>query len=141
MSRTGLITWVNIENIGGKVQVCKFARKWKNSMKLTMWRVVVVLNMYTKFREKYSPSPFIHSIVANPRVHIKDNNNSPHEKFHRFSFPFSSKCRDLNFAPYVLYIYPCYEKTYVTQTVSLDYLCFNQMATIRLLYFMLLLPY
>ena len=28
-------------------------------MKLTMWRVVVVLNMYTKFREKQSPSPFL----------------------------------------------------------------------------------
>ena len=66
VSRTGLITWVNIENIGGEVQVCKFARKWKKSMKLTMWRVVVVLNMYTKFREKYSHSPFIHSIVAKP---------------------------------------------------------------------------
>ena len=30
-------------------------------MKLTMWRFVVVLNMYTKFREKYSSSPFLHS--------------------------------------------------------------------------------
>ena len=28
-------------------------------MKLTMWRVVVVLNMYTKFWEKQSPSPFL----------------------------------------------------------------------------------
>ena len=28
-------------------------------MKLTMWRVVVVLNMYTKFRGKYSPSSFL----------------------------------------------------------------------------------
>ena len=43
------------------------------------------------------------------RVHIKDNNNSPHGKFHRFLFPFSSKFPDLNFAPYVLYIYSCYE--------------------------------
>ena len=34
-------------------------------------------------------------------VHIKDNNNSPHGKFHRFLFPFSSKFPDLNFAPYV----------------------------------------
>ena len=43
------------------------------------------------------------------RVHIKDNNNSPHGKFHRFLFPFSSKFPDLNFAPYVPYIYSCYE--------------------------------
>ena len=42
-------------------------------------------------------------------LHIKDNNNSPHGKFHRFLFPFSSKFPDLNFAPYVLYIYSCYE--------------------------------
>ena len=28
-------------------------------MKLAIWRAVVVLNMYTKFREKYSPSPFL----------------------------------------------------------------------------------
>ena len=33
-------------------------------------------------------------------MHIKDNNNSPHVKFHRFLFPFSSKFLDLNFAPY-----------------------------------------
>ena len=40
------------------------------------------------------------------RVHIKDNNNSPRGKFHRFLFrgPFSDKFPDLNFAPYVLYI-------------------------------------
>ena len=38
------------------------------------------------------------------RVHIKDSNNLPHDKFHRFLFPFSSKFPDLNFAPYVLYI-------------------------------------
>ena len=37
------------------------------------------------------------------------NNNSPHGKSHRFLFPFSSKFPDLNFAPYVLYIYSCYE--------------------------------
>ena len=35
------------------------------------------------------------------RIHIKDN-NSPHGKFHRFLFPFSSKFSDLNFASYVL---------------------------------------
>ena len=43
------------------------------------------------------------------RLHIKDNNNSPHSKFHRFLFPFSSKFPDLNFAPYVFFIYSCYE--------------------------------
>ena len=35
---------------------------------------------------------------------LKDNNNSPHGKFHRFSRKFS----DLNFASSVLYICPCY---------------------------------
>ena len=60
--------------------------------------------MHTKFREKYSASSFLHSIL-----HITDNNNSPHGKFHRFLFSFSSKFPDLNFAPYVLYIYSCYE--------------------------------
>ena len=42
-------------------------------------------------------------------LHIKDNNNSPRGKFHRFLFPLSSKFPDLNFAPYVLYIYSCHE--------------------------------
>ena len=51
------------------------------------------------------------------RVRIKDNNSSPHGKFYRFLFPFSSKFSDLNFASYVLYIY--------LHTVSLGYLCFN----------------
>ena len=41
------------------------------------------------------------------RVRIKDNNSSPHGKFHRFLFPFSSKFPDLNIASYVLYIYQC----------------------------------
>ena len=39
------------------------------------------------------------------RVRIKDNNSSPHGKFYRFLFPFSSKFSYLNFASYVLYIY------------------------------------
>ena len=47
-------------------------------------------------------------------VRIKDNNSSPHGKFYRFLFPFSSKFSDLNFASYVLYIY--------LHTVSLGYL-------------------
>ena len=36
-------------------------------------------------------------------MRIKDNNNSPHGKFHRFLFPSSSKFIDLNFTSYVLY--------------------------------------
>ena len=44
----------------------------------------------------------------NLRVRIKDNNTSPHGKFHRFLFPFSRKFPDLNFSSNVLYIYPCY---------------------------------
>ena len=36
--------------------------------------------------------------------------NSRHGKSHRFLFPFSSKFPDLNFAPYVLYIYLNYIK-------------------------------
>ena len=50
------------------------------------------------------------------RARIKDNNSSPHGKFYRFLFPFSSKFSDLNFASYVLYILI---PTYVTHTVSL----------------------
>ena len=64
-------------------------------MKFTMWRVAVVLNTYRKGDEDYF-SPKL-------RVRIKGNNNSPHGKFHRFLFPFSSKFPDLNFASYVLY--------------------------------------
>ena len=40
----------------------------------------------------------------NLRIRIKDNNSSPHGKFYRFLFPFSSKFSDLNFASYVFYI-------------------------------------
>ena len=40
-----------------------------------------------------------------PFVRIKVNNSSPHGKFYRFLFPFSSKFSDLNFASYVLYNY------------------------------------
>ena len=41
-------------------------------------------------------------------VRIKDKNNSPHGKFHRFLFPFSSKFSDLNITSYVLCIYLYY---------------------------------
>ena len=45
-----------------------------------------------------------------PKLRLRDikvNNNSPHGKFHRFLFPFSSKFPDLNFALSVLCIYSC----------------------------------
>ena len=58
------------------------------------------------------------------RVRIKDNKNSPHGKFHRFLFPFSSKFSDLNFPSYVLYnlLVLCH----VSHTVSLGYLWQNE---------------
>ena len=37
---------------------------------------------------------------------ILDNNSSPYGKFNQILFPFSSKFPDLNFASYVLSIYP-----------------------------------
>ena len=45
-----------------------------------------------------------------PKLHvrIKDNNNSPHGKFHRFLYPFSSILSNQNFTSCALYIYPCY---------------------------------
>ena len=57
------------------------------------------------------------------RVRIKDHKNSPHGKFHRFLFPFSSKFSDLNFASYVLYNLPVL--CHVSHTVSLGYLWSN----------------
>ena len=62
------------------------------------------------------------TIFSKLRVHIKDNNNSLHGKFHRFLFPFSSKFPDINFAPYVLHIYSMLWNPYLTQAVSLGYL-------------------
>ena len=47
---------------------------------------------------------------------LRTTNDSPHGKFHRFLFPFPSKFPDLNFTPFVLYIYPCHEtRTWHTQ--------------------------
>ena len=43
------------------------------------------------------------TIFSETCVHVKDN-NSPHDKFHRFLFPFSIKFPDLNFASYAFYI-------------------------------------
>ena len=78
-----------------------------------MWRAVVVLNTYTKFWEKivlFTFRSWWRTPYFSPelRVRIEDNNDSPHGKFHRFLFPFSSKFSDLNFASYVLYIYLYY---------------------------------
>ena len=81
-----------------------------------MWRVVVDVNMHTKFkiREKNSllPTWYVGKMKQtndNNNSHINDNNNSPHGKFHRFLFPFSSKFPYLNFTPYLLHSYPGYE--------------------------------
>ena len=47
---------------------------------------------------------------------LRTTNDSPHGKFHWFLFPFPSKFPDLNFTPFVLYIYPCHEtRTWHTQ--------------------------
>ena len=56
---------------------------------------LAVLPKRRKGEEDYFPQKL--------RVRIKDHKNSPHGKFHRFLFPFSSKFSDLNFASYVLY--------------------------------------
>ena len=56
--------------------------------------------LYYEGRVKRTISPKL-------RVRIKDNDSSPHGKFYRFLFPFSSKFPDLKFASYVLYVYPC----------------------------------
>ena len=52
-------------------------------------------------------------------VRIKDNNNLPHGKFHRFSFPFSRKFLGLYFTSYVFCTYPCYVTWH---TVGMGYL-------------------
>ena len=63
-------------------------------MKLTMWRAVVVLNTSTKFKGKIvfiifpSRKDDEGDFPLNLRVRIKDNNSSPHDKFHRFYFHF-----------------------------------------------------
>ena len=55
------------------------------------------------------------------KLHVRSKvNNSPHWKFHRFLFPFSSTFSDLNFASLVLYIYPCYI-IWHTQTAWVTY--------------------
>ena len=55
-------------------------------MKLTMWRVVIVLNGYTKSRENsLLHLSFKETIFPETCLQIKDNNNSPHVKFHPVS--------------------------------------------------------
>ena len=66
----------------------------KNRWNLIMWRVVIVLKTYTKFWGEMKGEEDYFSPKL--RVRIENNNNSPHGKFHRFLFPFSSKS-------YVLY--------------------------------------
>ena len=58
------------------------------------------------------------------RVRIKDHNNSPHGKFHRYLLPFSRKLPDLNFTSYHGSLYlPIL--CHVSHTVSLGYLLFK----------------
>ena len=55
-------------------------------MKLTMWRVVIVLNGYTKSRENsLLHLSFKETIFPETCLQIKDNNNSPDGKFHPVS--------------------------------------------------------
>ena len=75
----------------------------------------VVGRLVLSFEQSGSPFP--------ARVRIKDNKNSPHGKFHRLLFPFSSKFSDLNFASYVLYNLPVL--CHVSHKVSLGYLWGN----------------
>ena len=83
-----------------------------------MWRVVVVLNMYTKFREKIVGKVYHTGL-------FRTTTTRDMVSFIDVYFPFSSKFPNLNFGPYVLYIYPCYE-TRTAQTVSLGYLWFPE---------------
>ena len=66
------------------------------------WLLSPTLSLYYEQKEG-ERGPFFPKL----RVRIKDNNSSPHGKFHRFLFPFSFKFPDLNFASFVLYIYLC----------------------------------
>ena len=64
------------------------------------------------------------------RVRIKDNNNSPHGKFHRFLFPFSSRFSDLNFTSYALYIY-LYYATLHTQSAWVTYVLISVLQSLK----------
>ena len=61
-------------------------------MKLTIWRVVVVLNVCEVLRKIVY---FIYTGKMKQTIYLL--------------FSFSCKFPDLNFAPYILYIYSCYE--------------------------------
>ena len=77
-------------------------------------------NLATTLRRKVEDNYFSLRLC----VHVKDNSNLQHGKFHGCLFPyFSSKFSDLNFASYVLYNYQC--NVYVTHRVSLGDLCTN----------------
>ena len=70
-------------------------RAW-HSFFIPYWEPLKAFIVYSTMKERWSRLFF-----PKLRVHIKDNNNPPHKKFHRFVFSFSSKFPDLNFAPYV----------------------------------------
>ena len=67
-----------------------------------MWRVVVP--NCKLWREVVFTLPSHYTMKGLP-VRIRDNNNSPHGKFHGFLSAYSSKFSDLNFASYVLSSY------------------------------------
>ena len=74
-------------------------RAW-HSFFIPYWEPLRAFIVYSIMKERWSRLFF-----PELRVPIKDNNNSPHGKFHQFLFPFSMKFPDLNFGPYVLHIY------------------------------------
>ena len=73
------------------------------SIRTRLWRYPPTLPLHYEGKVKKNSK----TIFPQNFVYVKDNNNSPHGKFHRFLFPFSSKISDLNFFSYVFYIY-CY---------------------------------
>ena len=67
------------EQIWSEVQVWKFSRNCElKSMKLTLWRVAVVLKTHTKFLGTDDERVDFSKL----RMCIKDNSNSPQGKFH-----------------------------------------------------------
>ena len=67
------------------------------------------LEICSKIKIKIDETYHSATILKAGKIKEKRSRNSPHGKFHRFLFSFSSKFTDLNFARYDLYIYPCYE--------------------------------
>ena len=95
------------------------------SIRTRLWHYPPTLPLYYEGKVKKNSK----TIFPQNFVYVKDNNNSPRGKFHRFLFPFSSKISDLNFASYVLYICQCYVTGH---TVSLGYLCWSRLTTLNL---------